>query len=236
MEMPDGNFYNIKIEDCPENVYFDSFGNAHYTGTWVTNKCTKWKLGYVREDIVEALRRENDELNEMKHHLVEGQNNLYSVIENLEREKYHHSRVVEVLQKENDENCRLLGMSAEREIQLLQKVQQLENQVSCLMQNSESQTQTQMALIKKLAKTEWQPIETALRDGTEILITDGSYVEIGLFECRNFVVRNNGDYLDGGYGRNYRTGVKFEYLEYAVPTHWMPRPEPPTTEETKCPT
>lgn len=204
-------------------------------------------------------------------------------------EKYHHSRVVEVLQKENDENCRLLGMSAEREIQLLQKVQQLEDQVSCLVQNSESQTQTQQAFIKKLhrllpddlcpqddkswqqsdafgrieylvsayksnrdelkmvwewvvelkaklAKTEWQPIESAPRDGTEILITDGSYVEIGLFECSNFVVRNNGDYLDGGYGRNYRTGVKFEYLEYAVPTHWMPRPEPPTTEETKCPT
>ena len=67
-------------------------------------------------------------------------------------DKYHHSRVVEALQKENEENCRLLGMSAEREIQLLQKVQQLENQVSCLMQNSESQTQTQIALIKKLDK------------------------------------------------------------------------------------
>lgn len=57
---------------------------------------------------------------------------------------------VEALQKENEENCRLLGMSAEREIQLLQKVQQLEDQVSCLVQNSESQTQTQQALIKKL--------------------------------------------------------------------------------------
>lgn len=62
MEMPDGNFYNIQIEDCPENVYFDSFGNAHHTGTWVTDKCTKWRLGYVREDIVQSLHRETEEL------------------------------------------------------------------------------------------------------------------------------------------------------------------------------
>ena len=82
-----------------------------------------------------------------------------------------------------------------------------------------------------IAEHGWQPIETAPRDGTEILITDGTYVEIGLFECRNFVVRNNGDYLDGGYGRNYRTGVKFEYLEYAVPTNWMPLPQPPTMQK-----
>ena len=36
-----------------------------------------------------------------------------------ERQKYHHSRVVEALQKESEENCRLLGMSAERELALL---------------------------------------------------------------------------------------------------------------------
>ena len=51
--IPDGNFYDIKIEDCPERVYFDSFGNAHYAGTWVQEKCSKWRLGYVREDIYE---------------------------------------------------------------------------------------------------------------------------------------------------------------------------------------
>ncbi len=54
LEIPDGNFYDLKIEDAPEKVYFDSFGNAHYQGTWTTDKCTKWKLGYVREDIYNA--------------------------------------------------------------------------------------------------------------------------------------------------------------------------------------
>lgn len=125
--------------------------------------------------------------------------------------EYHHYRVVEVLQKENDENCRLLGMSAEREIQLLQKVQQLENQVSCLMQNSESQTQTQIALIKKLTKTEWQPIETA---------PHGIWILIFAYEnvCQACWDSN-------GYWSTFRENR----IQPIAATHWMPLPEPPTT-------
>lgn len=139
-----------------------------------------------------------------------------------ERQKYHHYRVVEALQKENNENCRLLGMSAEREIQLLQKVQQLENQVSCLMQNSESQTQTQMALIKKLAKTEWQPIETAPRDGTVFDVYTKYGRVTNCVACRQF-------------GRIYSYDPESDNYDRKVnfATHWMPLPEPPTTEETK---
>lgn len=199
MEIHDGNFYNIKIEDCPENVYFDSFGNAHYTGTWVTNKCTKWKLGYVREDIVESLRCENDE------------------------------------------NCRLLGMSAEREIQLLQKVQQLENQVSCLMQNSESQTQTQIALIKKLEKAKWRPIESAPND-TIVYVSDGMYVKRAFYIeqwNKDFL---NGFWTDGAYSdaSDGSYGIFYPYIPLnPQPRYWtdskLPQ-QPPTTEETKCPT
>lgn len=61
MEMPDGNFYDIKIEECPAVVYFDSYGNGHI-GTWARENDAKWCLGYVRGDIVEAMKAENDEL------------------------------------------------------------------------------------------------------------------------------------------------------------------------------
>ena len=104
------------------------------------------------------------------------------------------------------------------EIQLLQKVQQLEDQVSCLVQNSKSQTQTQMALIKKLAKTEWQPIESAPMDGKSILVTDG-------FEVCDA-------YFRGGDWWQYECGDDW-YSTSINPTHWMPLPEPPTIDEAK---
>ena len=130
-------------------------------------------------------------------------------------EDYYHSSVVEALQKENEENCRLLGMSAEREIQLLQKVQQLDDQVSCLMQNSESQTQTQMALIKKLAKTEWRPIESAPHGIWVLIFAYGNVCQA----CWN----------SNGYWSTFRENR----IQPIAATHWMPLPEPPTTEETK---
>lgn len=68
---------------------------------------------------------------------------------------------------------------------------------------------------------EWQPIETAPKDGTEILLYDG----FGLQVCRyGFDSVHNrvklwvyGDTLD-----QYNTR-----LDMADPTHWMPLPEPP---------
>jgi hypothetical protein len=64
MEMPDGNFYDIKIEDCPPVVYFDSFGNGHI-GTWARENDTKWCIGYLRADLVKAKDAEIAELNNL---------------------------------------------------------------------------------------------------------------------------------------------------------------------------
>jgi hypothetical protein len=80
--------------------------------------------------------------------------------------------------------------------------------------------------------SEWQPIETAPKDGTRVLITGGvwmdtrlawpfdnqkalTHVEIAQYlEGDGFVIS---DFSDGTY-------------EIAKPTHWMPLPAPPAAQ------
>jgi hypothetical protein len=67
-----------------------------------------------------------------------------------------------------------------------------------------------------LSDQEWQPIETAPKDGTEILATlnygDGvHHPEVTAFVCNRWVVSND----DDGYAMKYH------------PTHWMPIRKPP---------
>jgi hypothetical protein len=64
---------------------------------------------------------------------------------------------------------------------------------------------------------EWQPIETAPKDGTRVLVyvePFGSLIGSNTF---NLFGRTSGD-------RWYCDGV---WLDGSVPTHWMPLPEPP---------
>lgn len=62
---------------------------------------------------------------------------------------------------------------------------------------------------------EWQPIETAPRDGADILVWDGDNISIA-------------------FGRSNGT---FEHVHFACgdivesfPTHWMPLPPPPESQ------
>ena len=57
---------------------------------------------------------------------------------------------------------------------------------------------------------EWQPIETAPKDGRKILVFGGRYKTVSLAEA------------DGGWWRSFR-------LPDTTPTHWMPLPPPPET-------
>lgn len=62
-------------------------------------------------------------------------------------------------------------------------------------------------------KDGWQPIETAPKDGTKVLV----YTEYG----RTFVAAWWEDYDDW----------RYHYEGYVTkPTHWMPLPEPPITD------
>jgi hypothetical protein len=68
--------------------------------------------------------------------------------------------------------------------------------------------------------SEWQPIRTAPRDGTHVLL--------GRFVGPNYYGRIRVDWWrdrmrDGGY-----TGFGHFNPQYWPATHWMPLPEPPT--------
>ena len=86
-----------------------------------------------------------------------------------------------------------------------------------------------IALVRSLAPSAWQPIESAPRDGEWIMLGGGKIVYGWYAEQPPLVVgqwttdAGGGDegrwqfaWYDGGY-----------YGEYEAPTHWMPLPEPP---------
>jgi hypothetical protein len=81
--------------------------------------------------------------------------------------------------------------------------------------------------------TDWQPIETAPKDGTPILLfypgpdydsgnyhSDGEAVGVTMAVVRGRTTANGYLIWEG-----YYSAVD---PSYATPTHWMPLPEPPT--------
>jgi len=82
---------------------------------------------------------------------------------------------------------------------------------------------------------EWQPIETAPKDGTRILISNGDYVCEAKMESREY---ESEEYVrterDGSVisRRSKRTDYWWRpTLDWAYDaTHWMPLPEPPKTD------
>lgn len=72
--------------------------------------------------------------------------------------------------------------------------------------------------------TDWQPIETAPKDGTRILLLGKEYgepkVSIGAYQD-NKVWSDESSTTDDGYGWYGHDNWS------PTPTHWMPLPEPP---------
>lgn len=85
--------------------------------------------------------------------------------------------------------------------------------------------------MKKITK--WQPISTAPKDRTTVLVSDGECVALAYYEKTKYekltgwFVHNNGDYNDGGYGHDYKMGDSIYDKE---PTHWLPISEFPRGE------
>ena len=73
---------------------------------------------------------------------------------------------------------------------------------------------------------EWQPIETAPKDGTSFLGWDGKYVTEMIWASHEDDDGHVGWCCAGfSYG-----GVLYDlhYLPLGEPTHWMPLPDPPS--------
>jgi hypothetical protein len=75
--------------------------------------------------------------------------------------------------------------------------------------------------------SEWQPIETAPKDGTEVLLAVGGIVDTGNWQAESPVGLESGVIVDpvlpeGWYG--LRGLCPWDGVQ---PTHWMPLPEPP---------
>ena len=77
----------------------------------------------------------------------------------------------------------------------------------------------------------WRPIETAPRDGTQMLLTNGEVVEQGWWEHQEPYIREQRD-TDGNYiDQQEHDGFDgwFDVSGGMLPeaTHWMPKPAPP---------
>jgi hypothetical protein len=81
--------------------------------------------------------------------------------------------------------------------------------------------------------SEWQPIETAPKDGTWVLLSGGG-IDYGWGggTIPTAVVGQYTDYLNGGTKKPHWQFAWYDggyYGEYLEPTHWMPLPAPPVS-------
>lgn len=80
----------------------------------------------------------------------------------------------------------------------------------------------------------WQPIDTAPRDGTWVLVCGG--ITDDEDSARSHAVAQWSNYLNGGTTDWHWQFAWYDggyYGRYEDPTHWMPLPPPPES-ETSC--
>lgn len=70
---------------------------------------------------------------------------------------------------------------------------------------------------------EWQSIETAPKDGSQLLLGGPGWADVGSWR-----VDLNGE-KDEGWSCEWVKSWGYEEYAYCKPTHWQPRPEPPSS-------
>ncbi|MGL6052622.1 MAG: DUF551 domain-containing protein [Aeromonas salmonicida] len=63
--------------------------------------------------------------------------------------------------------------------------------------------------------TEWQPIDTAPKDGTPCLVAHSEIMMVGYYGWSD------------AFGEHWTSCSCIEDYYSFIPTHWQPRPEPP---------
>lgn len=73
-----------------------------------------------------------------------------------------------------------------------------------------------------MKQDDWQPIETAPKDGVNVLLLVGGKVDIGWWRQGSHALRAKPVPC-----WRYRRSLSVTYDRAHPPTHWMPLPEPP---------
>ncbi len=71
--------------------------------------------------------------------------------------------------------------------------------------------------------SEWQPIETAPKDGTRVLAFDGSQIITVDYQEPSYIGVNNHIKIEESWVQISDSGRATDFY----PTHWMPLPGPP---------
>jgi len=83
--------------------------------------------------------------------------------------------------------------------------------------------------ILKLAANQWQPIETAPKNGTQIIVYDGEFVFPSMWKepCEFRDYGEEGGWCEASYELG---GMLYEGVDVCKfpPTHWMPLPPSPS--------
>lgn len=81
---------------------------------------------------------------------------------------------------------------------------------------------------------DWQPIDTAPKDGTNVIVTNGVSVAQGWWEHQEPYIREKRDmegrYIDQDEHDGYDGWLDCEGGMQPDPTHWMPLPAPPVSD------
>jgi hypothetical protein len=77
-------------------------------------------------------------------------------------------------------------------------------------------------------RTTWRPIETAPKDGTQILVFGDNEISVAEWRTEQYVVGKS-KYKTWVIPHTYQDEQGGEYT-CDIPTHWMPLPEPPCNE------
>lgn len=81
--------------------------------------------------------------------------------------------------------------------------------------------------------TDWQPISTAPKDGTPVIVAvptkdlDGFHVGEAYYDPENY---EGGDWWWAGTGYGDYHGGPISDINFHQPSHWMPLPAPPKPE------
>ena len=85
--------------------------------------------------------------------------------------------------------------------------------------------------LERVPMTEWQPIETAPKDGTQVMLTNGISVAHGNWLHAEPFIREirdlEGRYIDQDESDGYDGWIDFIGGMLPEPTHWMPLPDCP---------